>query len=49
MVGGSANGWWMKEVGWAARRAFQERWLLDAGKLEAPPSPSAVGGERPLG
>jgi len=33
VVGGSANGWWIKEVGWAARRAFQERWLLDAGKL----------------
>lgn len=34
LVGGSANGWWMKEVGWAARRAFQERWLLDGGKLK---------------
>jgi uncharacterized protein (DUF697 family) len=37
VVGGSANGWWMKEVGWAARRAFQERWLLDAGKVAAEP------------
>lgn len=37
VVGGSANGWWMKEVGWAARRAFQERWLLDGGKLEPEP------------
>jgi len=35
VVGGSANGWWLKEVGWAARRAFQERWLIDAGKLAA--------------
>jgi hypothetical protein len=35
MVGGSVNGWYMKEVGWAARRAFQERWLADAGKLAA--------------
>ena len=37
VVGGSANGWWLKEVGWAARRAFQERWLIDAGKLAAAP------------
>lgn len=37
VVGGSANGWWLKEVGWAARRAFQERWLVDAGKLVASP------------
>lgn len=28
-VGGSVNGWYVKEVGWAARRAFQERWLVD--------------------
>jgi len=34
-VGGTANGWWMKEVGWAARHAFQRRRLVDAGKLEA--------------
>jgi hypothetical protein len=33
VVGGSVNGWYIKEVGWAARRAFQERWLVDAGKL----------------
>lgn len=33
LVGGSANGWWIKEVGWAARRSFQERWLAGAGKL----------------
>lgn len=32
-VGGSANGWFISEVGWAARRAFQERWLLDNGKV----------------
>ncbi len=37
VVGGSANGWWLKEVGWAARRAFQERWLVDAGKLVTSP------------
>ncbi|MFQ5542718.1 MAG: EcsC family protein [Nitrospiria bacterium] len=29
VVGASANGWYIKEVGWAARRSFQERWLLD--------------------
>ena len=40
MVGGSVNGWYMKEVGWAARRAFQERWLVDAGKM--PPNPEAA-------
>lgn len=33
VVGSSANGWWIKEVGWAARRSFQERWLRDHGKL----------------
>jgi len=32
-VGGSANGWYIKEVGWAARRFYQERWLRDNGKL----------------
>jgi|GEM_PF-184018 len=32
LVGASANGWYIKEVGWAARRAFQERWLIDNGK-----------------
>jgi uncharacterized protein (DUF697 family) len=35
VVGGSANGWWLKAVGGAARRAFQARWLIDAGKLAA--------------
>jgi hypothetical protein len=34
VIGGSVNAWYLKEVGWAARRAFQERWLIDAGKLE---------------
>ncbi|GAB4283629.1 MAG: hypothetical protein Kow0092_38370 [Deferrisomatales bacterium] len=32
-VGGSFNAWYIRDVGWAARRAFQERWLLDRGKL----------------
>ena len=32
-VGGSVNGWYIKEVGGAARRAFQERWLLENGKI----------------
>ncbi len=32
-IGGSVNAWWMREVGWAARRAFQERWLQDSKKL----------------
>lgn len=32
-VGGTVNGWYIKEVGWAARRAFQERWLIDNNKI----------------
>ena len=32
-IGGSVNGWYIKEVGWAARRAFQERWLVDNEKI----------------
>ena len=32
-VGGSVNAWYIKEVGWAARRAFQERWLSESGRL----------------
>jgi hypothetical protein len=33
LIGGSVNGWYIKEVGWAARRAFQERWLIENDKL----------------
>jgi hypothetical protein len=29
VVGASVNGWFIKDVGWAARRAFQERWLIE--------------------
>nr|WP_321404979.1 EcsC family protein [uncultured Desulfobacter sp.] len=29
VVGGSVNGWYLKDVGWSARRAYQERWLAD--------------------
>ncbi len=32
-IGGSVNGWYIKEVGWAARRAFQERWLIENKKI----------------
>ena len=32
-VGGTMNAWYIKEVGWAARRAFQERWLLENKKI----------------
>jgi len=35
IVGGSMNGWFIKDVGWAARRAFQERWLIDNHKVAA--------------
>ena len=33
LVGASVNGWYIKEVGWTARRAFQERWLLENHKI----------------
>ncbi|MFS0600872.1 EcsC family protein [Peribacillus frigoritolerans] len=33
VVGSSVNGWYIKDVGWAARRAFQQRWLLENGKI----------------
>lgn len=33
VVGGSVNGWYLKEIGWAARRSFQERWLLENNRL----------------
>lgn len=32
-VGGSVNGWYIKEIGWAARRTFQERWLMENHKI----------------
>jgi hypothetical protein len=34
VVGASVNGWYIKEVGWAARRMFQERWLIENGKFD---------------
>jgi len=34
-VGSSVNAWWLKDIGWAARRAFQERWLAENQKLES--------------
>jgi len=33
-VGGSVNAWFIKDVGWAARRAFQERWLIENSMIE---------------
>lgn len=33
VVGGSANGWYLREVGIAAQHSFQKRWLLDRGHL----------------
>lgn len=35
-VGASVNAWYIKEVGWAARRSFQERWLAENNKLSGP-------------
>jgi hypothetical protein len=32
-VGAAVNGWYIKEVGWAARRAFEERWLMENRKV----------------
>ena len=32
-VGASVNAWYIRDVGWAARRAFQERWLIDNQKI----------------
>ena len=44
VVGGSMNGWYIKDVGWAARRAFQERWLIDNKKIvDIPPVPKQKG------
>ena len=34
VVGGCLNGWFMKDVCQAARRSYQERWLLDNGKID---------------
>lgn len=33
VVGASVNGWFIKDVGWAARRTFQEKWLIDNNKI----------------
>lgn len=33
VVGSSSNAWFMKEVSNAAKRAFQERWLIENGKI----------------
>jgi hypothetical protein len=34
VVGGSVNAWFIRDVGWAARRAFQERWLIENSMIE---------------
>ena len=34
VVGGSVNGWFINDVGWAARRAFQERWLIENNMIQ---------------
>jgi len=33
LIGGSMNAWYIRDVGWAARRIFQERWLKETGKV----------------
>ena len=32
-IGASVNGWFIKEVGWAARRMYQERWMSQNQKM----------------
>ncbi len=32
-IGGGINGWFINDVAWAARRTFQERWLIDNQKV----------------
>ena len=34
VVGGAVNGAFIRDIGWAARRAFQERWLKENKKIE---------------
>jgi hypothetical protein len=34
VVGASVNGWFINDVGWAARRAFQERWLMENNMIQ---------------
>jgi hypothetical protein len=34
-VGGSVNAWFINDVAWAARRAFQERWLIENERITA--------------
>ena len=34
VVGASVNGWFINDVGWAARRAFQERWLIENNRIQ---------------
>ena len=33
LVGATVNGWYIKEIGWTARRAFQVRWLIENRKV----------------
>jgi len=32
LIGGSMNAWYLRDVGWAARRVYRERWLKENGK-----------------
>ena len=32
-IGGSLSGWYMNDVGEAAQRTYQERWLRDRGLI----------------
>lgn len=46
LVGASVNGWFIRDVSLAARRSFQERWLIVNGKLLEEDPPTAARGSR---
>ena len=35
-IGGSMNAWYIREIGWVARRMYQEKWLLENKKIKKP-------------
>jgi hypothetical protein len=39
-IGGASNAWFLRDVGLAAQKAYQERWLIDRGHLIVAPPPS---------
>ncbi len=37
VIGAATNGWFLRDVGLSAQRAFQERWLIERGRLIVDP------------